>query len=72
MVVFGIHSLSHTFYHWKRLKSVSMGDIALGFFRVKQFDFICCYEDLRGFHSLDYSAGFGGKYGVQTDRVDKV
>ena len=22
--------------------------------------------------SLDYSKGFGGKYGVQTDRVDKV
>ena len=21
---------------------------------------------------LDYSKGFGGKYGVQTDRVDKV
>lgn len=25
-----------------------------------------------GEFSLDYSKGFGGKYGVQTDRVDKV
>lgn len=24
------------------------------------------------FFCLDYSAGFGGRYGVQTDRMDKV
>ena len=31
------------------------------------FGFFFCY-----FFSLDHSKGFGGKYGVQKDRVDKV